>query len=86
MGSVVQPQLSKVTNRNKCTLTVRSSRKTIEEASFPVNLSILAVGVPPTAVVRSVQHGGYSKTDSEVLVHLNLYGSLLADERALRTH
>ena len=86
MDSAVQPRLRKVTNRNKYTLTVRSGHKTIEEASFPVNLSVLAVGVPPTAVVRSVQHGGYSKTDPEVLMHLNLYGSQLADERALSTH
>ena len=52
MGSVVQPRLSElIMKEDKRTLTVTSGRWDLEEASFPVNLSVNAVGVPPTAPV-----------------------------------
>ena len=71
--------------RDKHNLTVISSRKALEEASCPVNLSIYAVGMPPTAPARSVLYDRYSKTDPEVLTHLNLYSFRLADDGTSRT-
>ena len=86
MGSAVQPRLSELNyDKDKCTLTAISGRWTLEEASCPVNLSIYAVGVPPTAPVRSVRYNRNSKTDPEALAHLNLYGSPIADDSTLRT-
>ena len=52
MGSAVQPRLSELNyEKDKRTLTVTSGRLHLEEASCPVNLSVYAVGVPPTAPV-----------------------------------
>ena len=86
MGSAVQPRLSELTyEKDKRTLTVTSGRWDLEEASCPVNLSVYAVGVPPTAPVRSVHNNRNSKTDPEALAHLNLYGSPVADNSTLRT-
>ena len=48
--------------RDKHNLTVISGCKALEEASCPVNLSVYAVGVPPTAPVQSVLYERYSKT------------------------
>ena len=50
-----------------------------------MNLSVYAAGVPPTAPVRSVRNNRNSKTDPEVLAHLNLYESPIADDSTLRT-
>ena len=45
MGSAVQPRLSKlIMKEDKCTLTVTSDRYNLEEASFPVNLSVNTIG------------------------------------------
>ena len=83
---MVQPRLSELNyEEDKRTLTVTSGRYDLEEASCPVNLSVYAVGVPPTAPVQSVHYNRNSKTDPEVLVHLNLYGSPIADNSILRT-
>ena len=44
MGYTVQPRLSKlIMEEDKCTLTITSSRSDLEEASFPVNSSVLAI-------------------------------------------
>ena len=44
-GYTVQPRLSKlIMKEDKHTLTMTSSRSDLEEASFPVNLSVQAVG------------------------------------------
>ena len=52
MGSAVQPRLSELNyEKDKRTLTVTSGCLDLEEASCPVNLSVYAVGVPPTAPV-----------------------------------
>ena len=85
-GSAVQPRLSELNyEKDKCTLTAISSCWTLEEASCPVDLSVCTVEVPPTAPVQSVCHNRNSKTDPEALVHLNLYGSPIADDSTLCT-
>ena len=83
MGSAVQPRLSKrkTMKRDKHNLTVTNGCKAFEEASYPVNLSICVVGVPPTAPAQSALYNRYSKTEPEALMHLNLYSSRLADNR-----
>ena len=53
---------------------------------LPCVLKCQAVGVPPTAPAWSVRNNRYSKTDPEALMHLNLYGSPVADASTLRTH
>ena len=86
MGSAVQPRLSELNyEKDKRTLTAISDRWALEEASCPVNLSVCAVGVPPTAPVQSVCYNRNSKTDPEALAHLNLYGSPIADDSTQRT-
>ena len=52
---------------------------------FPEEENIQLQGVPQTAPVQSVLYDRYSKTDPEVPAHLNLYGSPIADDRALCT-
>ena len=45
MGYTVQPRLSKlIVEENKCALTIASGRSDLEEASFPVNSSVQAIG------------------------------------------
>ena len=45
MGSAVQPRLSKlIMKEDKCTLAITSGRWDLEEASFPVNSSVRAIG------------------------------------------
>ena len=45
MGYTVQPRLSKlIMEEDKRTLTITSGRSDLEEASFPVNSSVQAIG------------------------------------------
>ena len=86
-GLYSQPRLSKIkVKRDKCTLTVTSGRLDLEEASFPVNLSVNAISqCYRLHQPQSICINKNSKTDPEALTHLYLYGPPVADESTLRT-